>query len=52
MHLSHEKKWIYGSLIMCAVGFILVILLPLFTIGNTFGTPIEVARGAAEHAAR
>src|SRR5262249_48257015 len=52
MHLSHEKRWIYGSLIMCAIGFLLVILLPLFTIGNTIGTPIEVARGAAEHAAR
>jgi len=52
MHLSHEKKWIYGSLLMCVVGFLLVIFLPLFTIGNTIGKPIEVTRGAAEHAAR
>src|SRR5207344_966844 len=30
MHLSHEKKWIYGALILTVIGFILVIFLPLF----------------------
>ena len=52
MHLSHEKKWVYGGLILAVVGFLLVIFLPLFTIGNGIGTPIEVTHGAAEHAGR
>ncbi len=52
MHLSHEKKWIYGGLLMAAVGFLLLIFLPLFTIGNGIGTPIQVSHAAAEHAGR
>ena len=49
MHLSHEKKWIYGSLILTVIGFLLVIFLPLLTIGDTIGTPIHVAPAAVEH---
>jgi len=52
MHLSHEKKWIYGSLLLTAIGFALVILLPLFTIGNEIGTPIHAGHAAVEHAGR
>ena len=51
MHLSHEKKWI--TPIADGRGrFLLLIFLPLFTIGNGIGTPIPAAHGAAEHAGR
>ena len=49
MHLSHEKKWIYGALLLTVVGFLLVIFLPLATISNTIGTSTEVAHTAAGH---
>jgi caa(3)-type oxidase subunit IV len=52
MHLSHEKKWIYGALMLTALGFLLVIFLPLFTIGNEIGRPIPAAHAAGEHAGR
>ena len=32
MHLSHEKKWIYGSLLLTVVFFIVLLFVPLFTI--------------------
>src|SRR5205823_10699688 len=35
MHLSHERKWIYGALILTVIGFFLVIFLPLLTIGDS-----------------
>jgi len=41
MHLSHEKRWIYGALILTAVFFVALIFLPLFTIkdGISSGLP-------------
>src|SRR5712671_1419123 len=39
MHLNHEKKWIYGSLILTVACFIVLIFVPLFTILDTIGTP-------------
>ena len=50
MHLSHEKKWIYGALILTVVGFIILMTVPMFTIMDHIGTPIHVAAPAAEHA--
>lgn len=50
MHLSHERKWIYGALILVVVGFFLVMALPMFTMMDHIGTPIHVAAPAAEHA--
>src|SRR5499427_7230618 len=50
MHLSHEKKWIYGALLLTVVFFVVLLFLPLLTVSDTIGTPIEVARRAAEHA--
>ena len=32
MHLSHEKKWIYGALLLTVVFFIVLMLVPFFTI--------------------
>jgi caa(3)-type oxidase subunit IV len=52
MHLSHEKRWIYGSLLLAVVGFLLVIFLPLFTIGNEIGKPIPAPHAATGHTER
>lgn len=48
MHLNHEKKWIYGSLILTVVFFIVLLFVPLLTISDTFGTHIN-APGASTH---
>src|ERR1700689_3911513 len=37
MHLSHEKKWIYGSLLVTVAFFIILMLVPLLTISDTIG---------------
>jgi caa(3)-type oxidase subunit IV len=51
MHLSHEKKWIYGSLILTAAFFAVLMLIPFLTTYDTIGTPIHapstVSHGAA-----
>lgn len=47
MHLSHEKKWIYGSLILTVAFFIVLMMLPFLTIADHIGTPIH-APAAAE----
>jgi cytochrome c oxidase subunit 4 len=31
MHLSHEKRWVYGTLLLTAAFFLVLLLLPLFT---------------------
>ena len=46
MHLSHEKKWIYGALLLTVVGFVVLMSLPIFTIMDNIGTPV---RGRASH---
>lgn len=50
MHLSAEKRWIYGALILTLVGFIVLMSVPSFTIMDSIGTPIHVPP-AGEHAA-
>jgi cytochrome c oxidase subunit 4 len=47
MHLSDEKKWIYGSLVLTAVFFLFLIFLPVFTTMDTFGTHTGAISGAA-----
>ena len=37
---------------LTVIGFLLVIFLPLFTIGNEIGTPIQTGHAATEHAGR
>ena len=41
MHLSHEKQWIYGGLILTAVFFVALLFLPLFSVmdGLSVGLP-------------
>jgi caa(3)-type oxidase subunit IV len=51
MHLSQEKKWIYGALALTVVGFIILLFVPLFTVLDGIGTLSEPARAAAEQAA-
>ena len=50
MHLSHEKKWIYGALLLTLGGFIILMCVPLFTTMDTLGTP-ELAIGVPARAA-
>jgi cytochrome c oxidase subunit 4 len=38
MHLNHEKRWIYGSLLLTVAFFLVLMFVPLFTTMNTFGT--------------
>jgi cytochrome c oxidase subunit 4 len=49
MHLSHEKKWIYGALLLTVAFFIVLMFVPLLTLSDTFGNSIDVT--AAGHAA-
>ena len=49
MHLNHEKKWIYGALLLTVLGFIILMTVPIFTLNDSIGTPIHVGV-AAEHA--
>ena len=46
MHLNHEKQWIYGSLILTVVFFVVLLILPLLTIADTIGTPVSAPGGA------
>jgi caa(3)-type oxidase subunit IV len=50
MHLSHEKKWIYGALALTVVGFIILMTVPMFTLMDTIGTPAAAIGSAASHA--
>src|SRR5580765_2499716 len=49
MHLSHEKKWIYGALLLTVVFFVVLLFLPLLTVSDGIGKPI--AHPAAHAAA-
>jgi cytochrome c oxidase subunit 4 len=52
MHLSHEKKWIYGSLLLTVLFFFVLIFIPLATVSDTFGKNIEgqpAAHAQLEH---
>jgi cytochrome c oxidase subunit 4 len=52
MHLNHEKPWIYGSLVLTAAFFVVLMLLPVLTTSGTFGTheaPWEIPAAAADH---
>ena len=49
MHLNHEKRWIYGSLLLTVAFFIVLMSIPLFTTMDSIGT--HVAGPAAGHEA-
>jgi cytochrome c oxidase subunit 4 len=50
MHLSHEKRWVYGSLVLTAIFFAVLMLVPLFTTMDHIGTKSATAM-APSHAA-
>src|SRR5438034_2857056 len=39
MHLSDEKKWIYGALLLTVVFFVVLMFVPLLTVSDTIGKP-------------
>src|SRR5262249_40559801 len=39
MHLSAEKRWIYGALLLTLAFFIVLMSVPLFTTLDNIGTP-------------
>jgi len=51
MHLSAEKKWIYGALILTILGFVILMTVPIFTTMDTIGKHVPAIGGAptAEH---
>jgi caa(3)-type oxidase subunit IV len=48
MHLSHEKKWIYGALLLTVLAFLILMTVPSFTNMDHIGTPIHYE--PAQHA--
>jgi caa(3)-type oxidase subunit IV len=52
MHLSDEKKWIYGALVLTVIGFLILMTVPIFTNMDSIGTPqpaFSVPAKAAGH---
>lgn len=47
MHLSNEKKWIYGALLLTIGGFLVLLFVPLFTVLDTTGTHVPAVGGGA-----
>jgi cytochrome c oxidase subunit 4 len=50
MHLSHEKRWVYFALLLTVAGFIVLMTVPIFTLHDTFGTPIVAPHAAGSEA--
>ena len=52
MHLSHEKKWVYGALILTVAGFLVLMTVPFFTVSDSIGKHVPAIGGTAtaEHA--
>ena len=50
MHLSHEKRWVYGALLLTVAFFIVLMFVPLLFILDGIGTPLA-APAAAVHGA-
>jgi caa(3)-type oxidase subunit IV len=50
MHLSHERKWIYGALLVTVVFFIVLMSVPLLTTLDHIGTPLDASGAPIEHA--
>jgi caa(3)-type oxidase subunit IV len=50
MHLSHEKQWIYGALLLTFLFFVVLMFVPLFTIMDGIGTAHQaVGTAVMEH---
>ena len=49
MHLSHEKKWIYGALLLTVLFFVVLMLLPGLTVADSIGKHVGFASVPAAH---
>jgi cytochrome c oxidase subunit IV len=49
MHLGHEKKWIYGALLLTVAFFVVLMSIPLLTTLDHIGTPNAAPAAATEH---
>jgi caa(3)-type oxidase subunit IV len=49
LHLSHEKRWIYGALLLTVAFFIVLMFVPLLTIADGIGTVADSARAPVTH---
>ena len=49
MHLSDERRWIYGALVLTVIGFIVLMSVPFLTTHDTTGTPTHVEAPAGGH---
>src|SRR4026208_1282497 len=47
MHLSHEKRWVYGTLLLTAAFFVVLLLIPLLTSLDTLSTRSPWTAGKA-----
>src|SRR5439155_16654967 len=45
MHLSHERQWIYGALLLTAVFFVVLLFIPLFTVLDNLSMGVPWAPG-------
>jgi caa(3)-type oxidase subunit IV len=50
MHLNHEKRWIYGALLLTVVFFIVLMFVPLLTTLDHIGTPLDAPGASVENA--
>jgi cytochrome c oxidase subunit 4 len=46
MHLSHEKRWIYGALLLTIAFFMVLMFVPLLFTLDGIGTPLAVPAAA------
>ena len=46
MHLSHEKRWIYGALLLTVAFFIVLMIVPLLFTLDGIGTPLGAPAAA------
>jgi len=49
MHLSDERRWIYGALLLTVLFFIVLMSVPFLTVHDTIGTPIHHAAAEPGH---
>lgn len=52
MHLSHEKKWIYGALLLTVVLFAALMLIPILTVMDTYGAHVSVPSAVTQEGAQ
>jgi len=45
MHLSHERQWIYGALLLTVVFFVVLLFVPLFTVMDNLSIGIPWSPG-------